>query len=317
MNEPQNIRLRPFQSNDADAQYLLLADGRVSPTTATIPFPYHEHHARAWIQSVLDQQSTSGKYRVQAIECLDTAKLVGVISVQDIEHRIGNVAYWIGPSYWGKGFATEALRLAVNQEWIDSQQSIWNQVANSVNFTLKPDLELFASQVPLDGSILDYGCGYGRVCNDLHTHGYKKVLGIDTSAEMIARGSLTYPHISLLHVSDYLIPFQANHFDGVIVCAVLTCISQRSHRRKVIEEIARVLKPGGIAYFLEFHISESVDYDVDGTFFSSLGIRMKHFTNREIEDELSSLDLINLTVRPAETLAGEKTHAIHCCATKL
>lgn len=118
MNERRNIRLRPFQSNDANAQYLLLADGRVSPTTATIPFPYHEHHARTWIQSVLDQQSTSGKCRVLAIECLDTGKLVGVISVQDIEPRIGNVAYWIAPSYWGKGFATEALRLAVNQEWL-------------------------------------------------------------------------------------------------------------------------------------------------------------------------------------------------------
>lgn len=118
MNEPQNIWLRSFQSNDADAQYLLLADGRVSSTTATIPFPYHEHHARTWIQSVLDQQSISGKCRVLAIECLDTEKLVGVISVQDVEPRIGNVAYWIGSSYWGKGIATEALRLAINQEWL-------------------------------------------------------------------------------------------------------------------------------------------------------------------------------------------------------
>lgn len=199
---------------------------------------------------------------------------------------------------------------------VDIQQSAWGQVANHVNFTLKPDLELFASQVPLDGSILDYGCGYGRICNDLHTHGYRKVLGIDTSAEMIARGSLTYPHLSLLHTSDYLIPFQANHFDGVIVCAVLTCIPWPSHRRTVIDEIARVLKPGGAAYIIEFHLSESVDYDTEGTFLSSLGIRMKHFSKRELEDELSSLNLINLTIRHAESLAGAKTRAIHCCVTK-
>lgn len=118
MNERLNIRLRPFQSNDADAQYQLLADGRVSSTTATIPFPYHEHHARTWIQSVLDQQSTSGKCRVLAIECLETGKLVGVISVQDVRPRIGNAAYWVGASHWGKGVATEALRLAIKQEWL-------------------------------------------------------------------------------------------------------------------------------------------------------------------------------------------------------
>ena len=199
---------------------------------------------------------------------------------------------------------------------VDSQHSLWDQVASSVNFTLTPDLELFTKQVPLDGEILDYGCGYGRVCNDLHIRGYKKALGIDTSAEMIARGSLTYQQIPLRHVSDYLIPFQANHFDGVIVCAVLTCIPLQSHRSAVIEEVARVLKRGGIAYFIEFHISESVDYDVDGTFLSGLGIRMKHFTNKELEVELSSLNVTSLAVRPAETLAGEKAHAIHCCVTK-
>lgn len=116
MNERLNIRLRPFQSNDADAQYQLLADGRVSSTTATIPFPYHEHYARTWIQSVLDQQSTSGKCRVLAIECLETGKLVGVISVQDVRPRIGNAAYWVDASYW-EGVATEALRLAIMQEW--------------------------------------------------------------------------------------------------------------------------------------------------------------------------------------------------------
>jgi len=200
---------------------------------------------------------------------------------------------------------------------VDTQQSAWGQVASDVNFTLTPDLDLFASRVPCDGTVLDYGCGYGRICNDLHAHGYRNVLGIDTSAEMIARGRLMYPHISLLNTPDYLIPFQANHFDGVIVCAVLTCIARFSQRRAVIDEIARVLKPGGTAYILEFHISEFVDYDGDGTFPSSLGVRMKHFLKQELEDELSSLKLINSVVMPAETLTGAKAHAIHCLVLKL
>ena len=199
---------------------------------------------------------------------------------------------------------------------VDTQQHAWAQVANHVDFTLKPDIELFASRVPCDGTILDYGCGYGRICNDLYDHGYKKTVGIDTSAEMIARGRRTYPHLSLREISDHFIPYPADHFDGIVVCAVLTCIPASSQRRAVIHEIARALKPNGTAYILEFHITEFVDYDGEGTFLSSQGVRMKHFSKRGLKDELSSLDLINTTVKPAETLAGAKTHAIHCLATK-
>jgi len=118
MNGVPNIRLRPFQSHDADAQYRLLADGRISPTTATIPLPYEEHHARAWIDGVLARQSASGKCRELAIECLDAGGLVGVVAVQDVEPGVGNVAYWVGSAYWGRGIATEALRLAIQQAWL-------------------------------------------------------------------------------------------------------------------------------------------------------------------------------------------------------
>ncbi len=43
---------------------------------------------------------------------------------------------------------------------------------------------------------------------------------------------------------------------------------------------------------------------------------MKHFAKMELEDELSSLNLISTAVTPAETLAGANIHAIHCLATK-
>jgi ribosomal-protein-alanine N-acetyltransferase len=118
MNNCLNIRLRPVQSADADATYRLLADGCVSKTTATIPFPYSEDQARAWIQNVLVRQSTIRKCRELAIECQDTGRFIGIVSAQDVESRTGNVAYWVGPPYWGRGIATEALRLAIHQEWL-------------------------------------------------------------------------------------------------------------------------------------------------------------------------------------------------------
>lgn len=112
-----NIRLRPFNINDVDEVYQLLADGRVSPTTLSFPLPYCSHHAQTWVQWILDQQSASGKRSVMAIVCLNTGMLFGAISVQDVAHRVGNVAYWVGALHWGKGVATEALRLAITHEW--------------------------------------------------------------------------------------------------------------------------------------------------------------------------------------------------------
>jgi len=46
-------------------------------------------------------------------------------------------------------------------------------------------------------------------------------------------------------------PFEANRFDRVLCSLVFYLFPSRSHRRKAIEEIFRVLKPGGDAHLLE------------------------------------------------------------------
>ena len=69
------------------------------------------------------------------------------------------------------------------------QKDIWDSVAKSVNFTLNIDLQEFRNHVPLNSTILDFGCGYGRVTNKLFNLGYESVVGIDTLFEMIARGN--------------------------------------------------------------------------------------------------------------------------------
>lgn len=67
----------------------------------------------------------------------------------------------------------------------------WNDVAASVEFTLKIDARQFRRRVPLCSRVLDYGCGYGRVTRLLTSMGYEAVLGYDISEAMLARGRRT------------------------------------------------------------------------------------------------------------------------------
>lgn len=197
---------------------------------------------------------------------------------------------------------------------METQANIWNSVAAEIHFTLQPDLTLFSQLVSTSGMVLDYGCGYGRMSHNLHALGFRNIMGVDTSAEMIRRAVDTFPHIRFTHVPDCRIPAPADFFDGVLLCAVLTCIPDSKQRRAVLAEISRTLKPGGIAYLVEFHVNNATPYEDDGTFLSKMGVQMIHFTQQELESELSQFNLTHSFVTAATTLSGNETKAIHCIA---
>jgi ubiquinone/menaquinone biosynthesis C-methylase UbiE len=199
---------------------------------------------------------------------------------------------------------------------VNTQSNAWNDIAEQVNFTVNPNLDLFEKYVHPRSTVLDYGCGYGRIANGLRQRGFTNVLGVDTSGEMIRRGVMSFPQVKLKHITDFRIPTPDGHFDGVVVSAVLTCIASTAERQVVIDELMRVLKPAGIAYFVEFHASEFNKYEPDGTFVSGLGVKMKHFTRLELEGEISAFRLIHSEIQSATTIDGHETRAIHCFATK-
>lgn len=128
----------------------------------------------------------------------------------------------------------------------------WNSVSDTKQFTTPFQAESFEQYVNTDAKILDVGCGYGRTLNELYTMGYRNLTGIDFSSGMIARGKKQFPHLNLLVKKDESIDFPDNHFDAVILFAVLTCITSNQEQQALISEIKRVLKPGGILYINDF-----------------------------------------------------------------
>jgi RimJ/RimL family protein N-acetyltransferase len=117
----EGLVLRPFADEDAPRVQHLAGDRRIADTTATIPHPYPEDAALAWITRMRAQWA-SVETASFAITLAPGAELVGAISLMNIEAGAAELGYWVGVPYWGRGIATCAARRV-----IESAQShrIW------------------------------------------------------------------------------------------------------------------------------------------------------------------------------------------------
>lgn len=100
-----------------------------------------------------------------------------------------------------------------------------------------------------EDSLLELGCGTGRIAIALWELGYRYLTGIDYSAEMIAEAR------RINQVQEYGVVFQCQDatglefddatFDGAVFgFNGLQMIPGRENRRRAMAEIRRVLKPG-------------------------------------------------------------------------
>jgi ubiquinone/menaquinone biosynthesis C-methylase UbiE len=135
---------------------------------------------------------------------------------------------------------------------IKNQKDYWNGVASDKKFTTPFQMELFSEFVDKEDKILDVGCGYGRILNELHSEGFKNLCGIDFSSNMIERGRNQFPWLNLNVQEDKRIPYNDSSFDAIILFAVLTCIIDDDAQVFLMNEIKRVLKPDGILYVNDF-----------------------------------------------------------------
>jgi RimJ/RimL family protein N-acetyltransferase len=101
------LLLRGFTLADAPRVQELAGAREVAATTLTIPHPYEDGMAEAWIggHGAAWEQRKSLSLAVTT----ETEGLVGAMGlVVAPEHAHGEIGYWIGVPYWGRGFATEA-----------------------------------------------------------------------------------------------------------------------------------------------------------------------------------------------------------------
>jgi RimJ/RimL family protein N-acetyltransferase len=104
--------LRAPRRSDIKAIATLVNDHRIATNTARIPHPYAIEDAEQFIAAVNKREGEA--CFVIALECAP----IGVCSV-DLREDGPEVGYWLGVSYWGRGFATEAVRALIDHAFGD------------------------------------------------------------------------------------------------------------------------------------------------------------------------------------------------------
>ncbi len=97
------------------------------------------------------------------------------------------------------------------------------------------------------GRILDVGCSYGWALNALVGKA-DDLVGVDMDKDALRQARASYPHITFVHQDASTLPFEDATFDGVILSEVIEHVGDEN-KQFVIDEVHRVLKPGGLFIF--------------------------------------------------------------------
>ena len=105
----ERLLLRPFRLEDASAVQQLAGAREVADTTLSIPHPYLDGMAEAWIGTHVD--AWERQKRVTFAITSEADGVVGAIALSlTLAHRRAELGYWVGQPFWNRGYATEAAR---------------------------------------------------------------------------------------------------------------------------------------------------------------------------------------------------------------
>ena len=103
------LKLRRLRSDDAVALARLADDFEVARMVATMPHPYTIEDADAFI-------AAQTRPEAEPVFAVDPPSfgLIGMVGFHRGDEPYREVGYWLGRTYWGRGFATEALTGALD-----------------------------------------------------------------------------------------------------------------------------------------------------------------------------------------------------------
>ncbi len=111
--ETERLVLRALEPMDAGRVEKYASDPEIARYTANIPEPYSSGLAVSWIKEVNKDMLTRKDYAA-AIAEKESGDLVGAVSLAFPDYgKGGELGYWIGRPYWGRGYASEAVKKMV------------------------------------------------------------------------------------------------------------------------------------------------------------------------------------------------------------
>lgn len=110
--QTDRLVLRAFRLDDAPAVQVYAGRKEIADTTLTIPHPYPDGAAEAWIQT--HRQAWDLRSHVTYAIETHAGELVGCIGMAlTFDHQRAELGYWIRTESWGNGYATEAAQALI------------------------------------------------------------------------------------------------------------------------------------------------------------------------------------------------------------
>lgn len=111
--ETVRLVLRPYQTADAANLPALIGNWNVAKMLARVPYPYTEEDAMDFIERVSDIPAIE-KDQAFVVEDRKTGQQIGGNGIYFRPGGEGEIGYWLGEPYWGKGYMTEAASALVS-----------------------------------------------------------------------------------------------------------------------------------------------------------------------------------------------------------
>ena len=112
--ETERLTLRAPRLEDANIVAALANDRRIAENTARIPHPYRRADAEDFITGA----NQAGGETVFVVALRDGG-LIGACGMMMGAEQSPEIGYWLGAKFWGKGYATEAVRALIDHAFTD------------------------------------------------------------------------------------------------------------------------------------------------------------------------------------------------------
>lgn len=108
----KSVQLRKFELSDAPILQRLCNNKKIAEKVRDLfPHPYTLQDAEFFI-GLCSKEEPQVTFAIEYDG--ELAGAVGLVPQSDIYRKTAEIGYWIGEPYWGKGIATEAVRMLVD-----------------------------------------------------------------------------------------------------------------------------------------------------------------------------------------------------------
>ena len=173
--ETERLRLRPWILADAEALYRYARDPRIGAGAGWATHPNVEYSRRI-IREVL---SLPGTFAVELKEDAGAVGSIGVMtggrSCLDLPDDEGEIGYWLGAPFWGRGLMREAVRRLAGYAFNDLKLAkLWG-VCSEDNLRSKRVLERCGFRTLPPGALPATVRASGKYVAVLTEAGYRRI----------------------------------------------------------------------------------------------------------------------------------------------